>query len=114
MKLANPSRELAYHTIFAIQCVLQNTERGRGLMLRVLDRVFERHPQLTQADIESAWAARLKTQFRLDGDKEYMVAIGMSATGKLLQMIAFTDNEDTVIFHAMKATKKTLSELDMI
>ena len=83
-------------------------------MIHVLERVIEKHPQLTQVEVESAWVARLKTQFRLDGDKDYMVAIGMSANGRLIQMIAFEDGGDIVIFHAMKATKKTLDELNML
>ncbi|MDJ1651544.1 MULTISPECIES: hypothetical protein [Gordonibacter] len=84
-------------------------------MVIVLDRVTERHPDLTKAEVVSAWEWRLKTQFRLDGDKPYLVAVGVSSSGKPLEMIAFDDRGDTVIFHALTPpTKKLLAELDML
>jgi hypothetical protein len=69
---------------------------------------------MTLDEVTGAWLSRIKTQYRLDDDKEYLVAVGVSPSGRLLEMIAFEDADDTVIFHAMKATKKILSELDML
>jgi hypothetical protein len=87
---------------------------GKDLMIRILSRVVERHPDITMDEVSSAWRVRIKTQFRVTDEKEYQVAVGVSSNGKLLEMLAFDDNGDTVIFHAMKATKKILSELDML
>jgi hypothetical protein len=83
-------------------------------MIRVLDRVIERHPEFTVDEVIAAWEARVKTQFRLDGEKEHQVAIGVCANGMLIEMIAFSDGDDTVIFRVMKAIKKMLSELDVL
>ena len=83
-------------------------------MICVLDRVSERHPEATSEEVTGAWLSRIKTQYRLDDEREYMVAIGVTPKGRLLEMIAFEDGEDTVIFHAMRATKKILAELDIL
>ena len=83
-------------------------------MICVLDRVPERYPDMTSKEVTSAWESRIKTQYRIDGDKEYMVTIGISLKGRLLEMIAFEDGDDIVVFHAMKATKKTLVELGIL
>jgi len=83
-------------------------------MIKVLDRVSRCHPDMTDIEVIGAWEARIKTQYRLNEDKPYMVAIGASSKGRLIEMIAFDDGGDTVIFHAMKATKKILDELGML
>jgi hypothetical protein len=83
-------------------------------MIRVLERVEDRHPSMTLDEVTGAWKARVKTQYRLDGDKEYLVAVGVSPSGRLLEIVAFEDGDDVVVFHAMKATKKILSELGML
>jgi hypothetical protein len=83
-------------------------------MIIVLERVTKKHPELTNDEVLSAWESRVKTQFRLSSEKAYMVAVGVSSNGKLIEMLAFDDEDDTVIFHALKATKKILNELDML
>jgi hypothetical protein len=83
-------------------------------MIIVLDRVVNKHPELKPQEVLSAWESRIKTQFRLDDEVEYMVAVGVSQNGKLIEMIAFDDADDIVIFHALKATKKMLTELGML
>ena len=83
-------------------------------MIKVLERVLIRHPDMTDIEVLGAWEARIKTQYRLSEDKPYMVAIGVSSKGRLIEMIAFDDDGDTVIFHAMKASKKTMDELGML
>lgn len=84
-------------------------------MVIVLDRVFLRHPELTVSDVETAWEARVKTQYRLSDEKPYLVAVGVASNGKLVELIAFEDGEDTVVFHALTPpTKKLLRELRML
>jgi hypothetical protein len=83
-------------------------------MVKVLGRVTDKRQSLTIKEVMGAWESRIKTQYRLDDDREYMVAIGVSPSGRLLELIAFEDDEDVVIFHAMKATKKILIELNML
>ncbi len=84
-------------------------------MVKVLARVYARHPDLSEEDVLTAWDNRLRTQFRLDGEKPYMVGVGVARSGKPLEMIAFDDQGDTVIFHAMTPpTKKLLKEMGML
>ena len=83
-------------------------------MIKVLERVNKRHPDMIELEVVGAWESRIRTQYRLDGNKPYMVAVGVSSSGKLIQMIAFDDGGDMVIFHAMKATNKVLIELGML
>lgn len=84
-------------------------------MVVVLDRVTKRHPELSRDEILSAWDGRVKTQFRVDRDKPYLVAVGVAYNGKAIEMIAFEDGGDTVIFHALTPpTKKLLKEMNLI
>jgi hypothetical protein len=83
-------------------------------MIRVLSRVSEKHPDMTDIEVIGAWEVRIKTQYRLDGDKPYILAVGVSPKGRLIAMIAFDDDGDTVVFHAMRASKKTMDELGML
>jgi len=83
-------------------------------MIKVLERVTNRHPDMIKEEVVGAWESRIKTQYRLDGDKPYMVAVGVSPSSKLIQMIAFNDGDDAVVFHAMKATNKILIELGIL
>lgn len=84
-------------------------------MVIVLERVFVRHPDLTLMDVRSAWEARIKTQYRLSDEKPYMVAVGAASSGRMLEMIAFEDGSDIVVFHALTPpTKKLLRELKML
>lgn len=84
-------------------------------MVVVLKRVTERHPDITEDEVLSAWDGRIKTQFRVDGDKPYLVSVGVAFSGKAIEMIAFEDDEDIVIFHAKTPpTKKLLREMNLI
>lgn len=84
-------------------------------MILILDRVMKRHPELSRDEILSAWDGRVKTQFRVDGDKPYLVAVGVAHNGRAIEMIAFEDGEDTIIFHALTPpTKKLLKEMSLI
>lgn len=84
-------------------------------MLVVLDRIKKRHPDITNEEVVSAWESRIKTQFRVDEDKPYLISVGVSNTGKVLEMIAFEDESDVVIFHAMTPpSKKFLKEIGML
>lgn len=84
-------------------------------MVIVLNRVFLRHPELTIVDVKSAWKARIKTQYRVSDEKPYMVAVGLASNGKPVELIAFEDGADIVLFHALTPpTKKLLRELRML
>lgn len=106
-------RALAWTIIVYYNLSCKITRKG-GRMIRVLDRVAERHPDMTDTEVLGAWKVRIKTQYRLDGEKPYKVAVGISPSEKLVELIAFDDDDDTVIFHAMRATKSILIELGIL
>ncbi len=83
-------------------------------MVKILKRVADKHPEMVDKEVLSAWKCRLKTQFRLDGDKPYAVAIGISTKGRLIEIIAFEDDGEMIIFHAMKASRKMMDELGIV
>lgn len=63
---------------------------GEGLdsKILVLDRVVQRHPDVTKADAVHAWEYCLKSMPRLDKGPEEWVGIGMDAGGRLLEIVA--------------------------
>ena len=84
------------------------------MAVRVLEKVVERYPNLTYEEVESSWDARLKTQIRMHDEMPYIVSIGVSSRGQLVEIIAFDDGGDTVIFHAMTPPPRNLlAELGM-
>ncbi len=78
-------------------------------------RVMERHPELTQEDVLSAWENALAYLPRLGEDPDRYIAVGADAHGRLIEMVAtHTEKGDWVIFHAMTPpSKKTLIELKL-
>ena len=78
----------------------------------VHSRVFERHPELTQGDVESAVIGALRSQDRPTTDPLEYVGVGPDTSGRLLQWIAIRLNgvDSWFMFHAMRATQKVLGE----
>jgi len=79
-------------------------------------RVHERHPELQDADVMSAWKNRMVIRHRLDDAGNRLVTIGSDSNGRLVEMVASQISDGTwVIFHAMTPpSHKTLKELGMI
>ena len=76
--------------------------RNEGInMVKILDRIFEWHDEIDPDEIKTAWNARLKTEVRMNEYQAYITALGISSTGRFIKMIAFDDDGDTIIFHAM-------------
>jgi hypothetical protein len=76
--------------------------------------VYERHPEVSKHDVLTAWKNCLRSKKRSGGAFDEYVAVGVDLTGRLLEMIVAHGSDGTwLVFHAMKATKKTFDELGM-
>lgn len=75
-------------------------------------RVHERHPDLDEKDVLSAWANMLLSARRDDGTGSW-ISVGMDDNGRLLEMVSVHNNAGQwLIYHAMTPpSKKTMKEL---
>ncbi len=80
---------------------------------RVHKRVVARHPELTEADILSAWRNAIALVRRETPEADFYVAVGFDANSRPIEMVAAKEDDGSLlIFHAMTPpTKKTLHEL---
>lgn len=78
-------------------------------------RVFERHPDLTEEDITSAWDNTLRWVERSHSAFDETVAVGIANSGKTLEMVAVFRGDDTwLVYHAMcPPTGGTLKEVGL-
>ncbi len=82
----------------------------------VHDRVTERHPELSESDVLSAWENMVAYLPRIGEAPDQYVAIGADSRGRLIEMVANRASNDVwIIFHAMTPpSHKTLVELKLI
>lgn len=72
-------------------------------------RVYERHSDMGEEIVLEAWNNTLRSRPR-DTDPVQWVGVGYSG-GRLVEYIAIENLDASwLIFHAMKATRKTLKE----
>lgn len=78
-------------------------------------RIRERHPDVTEDDVRTAWNSQIKRRKREELHPPQYAAVGFDAKGRLLQMVAVYDplNDVVLIFHAMRATWNMLNELGL-
>ncbi|MCL2654379.1 MAG: hypothetical protein FWD65_01585 [Coriobacteriia bacterium] len=81
----------------------------------VSQRVGVRHPEISNDAAVTAWRGAIASARRLESEPaNIVVAVGFDKDGRLLEVVAVLLDDGTVyIFHAMKATKKTLIELGL-
>ena len=79
-------------------------------------RVMERHPDLSEADVLSAWKNMLVHLPRLESEPTRYIAVGSDIHGRLMEMVAERVEKDCwIIFHAMSPpSRKTLIELRLM
>ena len=66
-----------------------------------LDRVHERHPDVSKEDAIHAWRYCLRSMQRIGKEPEEHVGIGYDATGRLLEVVAIRGNSGAwLIKHA--------------
>ncbi|MEG2200618.1 MAG: hypothetical protein RRX94_00285 [Raoultibacter sp.] len=78
-------------------------------------RVFERHPEITEKDVLTAWSGFVRMIPRLDRNPNEYIAIGFDGAGRLLEMIGRRTAQGVVIvYHAMTPpTQKAMVELGL-
>ncbi|WP_165172362.1 hypothetical protein [Adlercreutzia sp. ZJ242] len=84
----------------------------RGLTLNrvfVLDRVMERHPELTKENAAHAWEFCIRSMPRLGKEPEEHVGIGYDASGRLVEVVAIRSNAgDWLIKHAQTPPQESI------
>ncbi|WP_283171342.1 hypothetical protein [Curtanaerobium respiraculi] len=67
----------------------------------VLDRVHERHPDISKEDAAHAWLHCVRSMPRVGRESEEHVGIGYDAKGRLLEVIAIRNKSgDWLVKHA--------------
>ena len=86
-----------------------------GQDAKVHPRVHQRHADIFDDDVLSAWENCLRFKKRSGGSFDEYVAVGIDSKGRLLEMVAARQSDGIWnIFHAMSPpTKKMLKELDL-
>lgn len=80
--------------------------------INVHPRVHRRHPEVCDEDVVAAWRNAVAVGRRNEGGAHVFVAVGFDSKGRLLELVAsLMDDGACLIFHGMRATKKTLIEL---
>lgn len=78
-------------------------------------RVLDRHPDLRERDVLSAWRNALEIARRDSEDGVYYVAVGSDSNGRLIEMVAMRSDDEFLIYHAMTPpSKKTMKELRLL
>lgn len=80
----------------------------------VLPRVSERHPDVSEEDVITAWRNALAIRRRnFDMPSHYMAA-GLDTKGRLIEMVGAEQEDGTlIVYHAMMLTKKAKRELGL-
>ena len=78
-------------------------------------RVSQRHPELSDDDIRSAWRNAMAALPRTTKAREELAATGADPRGRLVEMVAVrTDDGGWLVYHAFTPpTRKMLAELGM-
>lgn len=83
------------------------------MRVQVHPRVMERHPEITEADVLVAFEQTLRSRAR-DTHPVRWVGVGTDTHGRLLEYIAVENEPDGwLVFHAMPATNKVLTEVGL-
>ena len=78
----------------------------------VHERIHERHPEITEDDVRSAFRNMIRCRQRESGE---FVAVGADSYSRMLEFVYVQDFFDNsfLIYHAQTPpTKKTIDELD--
>lgn len=77
-------------------------------------RVMERHPDLTEEDVKTAWDNFVAMGFRVAEGAGQVLAIGFDGTGRDIEMVAVANEGGYLIYHALSpATTKAMQELGL-
>lgn len=82
----------------------------------VLDRVCERHPNVSKEDAAYAWKYAVRTMLRIGTDPEEHVGVGFDTSGRMIEIVALrTGEDDWLIKHAQTPPQEKIKrELKML
>lgn len=74
-------------------------------------RVIERHPELDEESVLSAWRNAIRFARRDRDDGTCYVAVGIDGKGRLVELVALRGDDGFLVYHAMTPpSKKTIEE----
>lgn len=81
-------------------------------MVRIHQRVHERHPELDDSDVETAWENYRFAAVRIPGEQE--MRTGYDPHGRYIEMVGVLLADGAwLVYHAMMPpSKKTLKEIE--
>lgn len=78
--------------------------------VHVEGRVHQRHPELSDSDVEHAWSFYLCAATSVPGERE--MRLGYDRSGRLLEMVGVLCVDGWHVYHAMTPpSKKTFKEV---
>ncbi|MCL1799301.1 MAG: hypothetical protein FWG23_06160 [Eggerthellaceae bacterium] len=79
-------------------------------------RVHDRHPEIEDFDVLSAWKNAISIVKRETSEKDFLVVVGVDTKSRLLELVAAEETSGALrIFHAMTPpSEKTLREVGML
>jgi hypothetical protein len=78
------------------------------MRIYVLDRVHQRHPELSEDDVVTAFRSVMFDAERKDGT---WMAVGLDARGRNVELLYSVTEQDVLIYHAFTPpTRKFLNE----
>ena len=84
------------------------------MLIHVHPRVCARHPEISERDVQDVFVATLRKAPRIDTDPVQWIGVGLDRNGRMLEYVAIeTGPDEWLVYHAMRATSKTLIEVGM-
>jgi len=78
-------------------------------------RVHQRHPEIEDTDVITAWRNAIALYRRNYDQPEHYVATGADNKSRMLEMVGVeTEDGGIYIYHAMKLSQKMKSELGLL
>jgi hypothetical protein len=83
--------------------------------IQVHGRISQRHPEISERDVRTAWRNFVRRSKRVGASEEYFVAIGFDKSGRALEMVGLLKADGTwLVYHALTPpTKAVMAELGM-
>lgn len=77
-------------------------------------RVTERHPDVTEEDVITAWSTALAMRRRNFDPPSHIAAAGADTKGRIIEMVGVElEDGGVLVYHAMRLTAKMERELDL-
>lgn len=84
------------------------------MRIDVHPRVTERHPDVTEDDVATAWRNAVAMRRRNFDPPSHVAAAGVDTKGRLIEMVGIEEEDGGVyVYHAMRLTVKMARELGL-